>query len=54
MLADDSGRALLGQFEAELGEEKFLGSVGRGVAFEEQGPSVGGREAHVEHLDAGE
>ena len=53
-VAGDSGRALLGQFEVELGEQEFLNFVRRGVALEDQGVSVGGGELYVEHLDGGE
>ena len=44
------GRGLRGEFEAELGEEEFLGFVWRGVAAEDHGASIGSREVDVEHL----
>ena len=46
----DSGRGLRGQFQAELGEQEFLSFVGRSVAPEDQGASIGSREVDVEHL----
>jgi hypothetical protein len=50
----DSRRGLRGQFEADLGEEEFLGFVWRGVAAEDYRASIGSREMDVEHLNGAE
>ncbi len=50
----DSRRRLRRQGEAELLEQDFLVGVGLGVAAQDQGAAVGGREVHVEHLHGGE
>ena len=42
---------LRGQFEVELADEDFLVCVEFGIAAEDEGAAVGGREVNVEHLD---
>jgi hypothetical protein len=46
----DSGAGVVEEFQSKLGEEEFLGFVGRRVAPEDQGVSIGSREVDVEHL----
>jgi hypothetical protein len=41
-----------GVFEAQLGEEEFLGFVWRGVAAEDQGAPIGGWEVESLGLPA--
>ena len=42
------------QGEIESFHEKSLVWVGLGVAAQDQGAAIGGREMNIEHLDAGE
>ena len=50
----DARRGLGRQDETELAKQHFVLGVGLGMAFEDQGSTVGGREVDVEHLDGGE
>ena len=42
------------QIKLELLDQKLLVGVQFGVAAEDQGAAIGGREVDVEHLDGGE
>src|ERR1700688_1113445 len=50
----DAWRGLRRQIELELLDQDFLFCGEFGVAAEDQGAAVGGREMHVEHLHGGE
>ena len=50
----DPQRGLCRQGHAELVQKQFVLSVRPGVARQDEVPAVGGRQAHVHHLDAGE
>ena len=50
----DPGRGLRGQIEVELTHEQLLIGAQFGVAGQDQGAPVRGREADVQHLDRGE
>lgn len=45
---------LRGQGEIESFHEKALVWVGLGVAAQDQGAAIGGREMNIKHLDAGD
>ena len=50
----DSRRRLGRQGEAKPFQQESLVRVGFGVATQDQGAAIGGREVDIEHLDAGE